>query len=416
MDGSLRQIGKGSLHVLLGGMLAASFALLAFSFFASFEQARADGGGTSLWGLTFLGILVVIVVTTITTTPPVRPLEVAAARYLLVLDLPEIQAPRSWSSRWRGALWLALNVLVGGIVLLALLVLVPIGVGLALFPFGSTSALDIPTLPTVQVHSGLEAWWVAALSPVPIVVAVVLTAFATVALRRTAPSLLGPTDADRLVSAGLRELKLAQDNQLARDIHDSVGHALTAIGIQAEAGARVLDHNPDFARSALTAIQHSSATALAELDNVLGLLRGQPAVEPNRRLFEDVHAMLEHVAPDAHFTHDGGIVHVSPDIAANAFRIAQEAITNAVKYGTAPISLHISAHETIEIVCRNALPAIATRPEQARESAGGRGLAGMTERALLSGGTVEIIHDKDSWTVQAVLPADTTASLHTEPK
>lgn len=390
---------RRTVHVLLGGMLAAAFGLLAYSFATSVTASRSAYNAESMVGLGILAALVVAVGVTVALSPPVRPLEVAAARHLLGLDLPEVQAPKSWSSRRRGAVWLALNVIVGGIALLALLVFVPIGVGLGLYPFGSSTTLAIPGIPSAHVDGGIEAWWVAALSPVPIAVAIGITAIATVLLRRAGPSLLGPTDADRLALAEHRELALARGNRLAREIHDSVGHALTAIGIQAEAGERVLDRNPEFTRSALASIRKSSVDALDELDHVLGLLRGETAGTARRPLFDDLTAMVQRVAPDAHFTHDAANTAVNHHAAADAFRIAQEAMTNAVKHGRSPITLHVSVGNSIDIVCRNALTGVVDSRRR------GRGLDGMRERALVAGGTVDVDHDEGSWTVHAALPA-----------
>ncbi|WP_418608158.1 sensor histidine kinase [Georgenia sp. SUBG003] len=62
-------------------------------------------------------------------------------------------------------------------------------------------------------------------------------------------------------------------NALARDLHDSVGHALTVTSLQAAAAERALDRDPEFVRSALTAIASTGRDAAAELDRALGLLR-----------------------------------------------------------------------------------------------------------------------------------------------
>lgn len=60
---------------------------------------------------------------------------------------------------------------------------------------------------------------------------------------------------------------------MARELHDSVGHALSLVTIQAAAARRVLASDPEFAETALGAIETSARAALADLDHVLGLLR-----------------------------------------------------------------------------------------------------------------------------------------------
>ncbi|NEC10324.1 histidine kinase dimerization/phosphoacceptor domain-containing protein, partial [Streptomyces sp. SID7909] len=62
-------------------------------------------------------------------------------------------------------------------------------------------------------------------------------------------------------------------NRLARELHDSVGHALSAVTLQAGAARRVLDSDPGFVREALTAIEETTRRTVGELDAVLGLLR-----------------------------------------------------------------------------------------------------------------------------------------------
>ncbi|WP_405875654.1 histidine kinase [Streptomyces xanthophaeus] len=67
-------------------------------------------------------------------------------------------------------------------------------------------------------------------------------------------------------------------NRLARELHDSVGHALSAVTLQAAAARRVLDRDPAFVREALAAIEDTTRRTVGELDAVLGLLRdGDPA-------------------------------------------------------------------------------------------------------------------------------------------
>ena len=98
-----------------------------------------------------------------------------------------------------------------------------------------------------------------------------------------APVLLGPSPADRIAALEARERRLAERNRLARELHDSVGHALTATTLQAGAARAVFDSDPEFARRALAAIEEVGRTAMDDLDHVLGVLRDAGDTDRPRR-------------------------------------------------------------------------------------------------------------------------------------
>ncbi len=107
-----------------------------------------------------------------------------------------------------------------------------------------------------------------------------LGAAAAALFRFAAPFFLDQTAADRLATLARTADDLAHRNRLARELHDSIGHTLTASTIQAAAAGRLLDTDPDSARRAMSSIEETSRTALEDLDHVLGVLRdngGRPA-------------------------------------------------------------------------------------------------------------------------------------------
>ena len=106
--------------------------------------------------------------------------------------------------------------------------------------------------------------------PLALVPLVWVAAGAGALLARLAPVLLGPTPAERIAI-------LAERNRVARELHDSVGHALGVVSIQAAAAERVLDRDPAFAREALRHIAASARDGQRDLDHVLGLLREEPS-------------------------------------------------------------------------------------------------------------------------------------------
>ena len=92
-------------------------------------------------------------------------------------------------------------------------------------------------------------------------------------LARWAPASARPDTRGPARGRGGRAADLAERNRLARELHDSVGHALSAVTLQAGAARRVLDTDPEFVREALAAIEETTRRTVGELDAVLGVLR-----------------------------------------------------------------------------------------------------------------------------------------------
>lgn len=240
-------------------------------------------------------------------------------------------------------------------------------------------------------------------------------------LARLAPVLLGPTAADRLAAAEERAADLAVRNRLARELHDAVGHALSAVTLQAAAARRMLERDPDFVREALTAIEDTTRRTVGELDAVLGLLReGDPArpdgaTAPAPSLAADLDALLARTraAGTTVTAHQdpgpaGDWAHLPEITSREAYRIVQEGLSNALRHGAGPVDLRIlvrAGHDTgrgeLEITMTN--PPAAPEGREPRTT-GGRGLRGSAERAALLGGSVEAGPHGDRWRLRAVLP------------
>ena len=124
-------------------------------------------------------------------------------------------------------------------------------------------------------------------------------------LRWLAPRLLGPSTAERLALAEERELQLAERNRVAHELHDSIGHTLTAATIQAAVAGEVLASDPAAARAAMRSIEESTRAALEDLDYVLGVLREErPGAVPSRTL-SDLPALIDRLR------HAGAVVEVN---------------------------------------------------------------------------------------------------------
>ena len=106
---------------------------------------------------------------------------------------------------------------------------------------------------------------------VPIgVVLLIATAYAVAGLGALAalmaPVLLGPSPTERMAALQAEAQRLAEGNRIARELHDTIGHALTATTLQASAARELFDSDPAFARRALEAIERVGRDAMNDLD------------------------------------------------------------------------------------------------------------------------------------------------------
>lgn len=223
-----------------------------------------------------------------------------------------------------------------------------------------------------------------------------------------APALLGLAVRWR-TSARTREfdqVRLREREQLARELHDTVAHHVSAIAIQAQAGSVIADSRPDAAVAALRAIEVEATRALTEMRDMVGALReGQPADLVPQLGVADIWQLAGTtgdsplVAVDV--SGDVGDLRLSVD--ATLYRLAQEAITNAVRHArhATRIDVRIAVvDDRVRLtVVDDGDPTSIGRPSP------GYGIVGMTERATLLGGTLEAGPRPDrGWTVTAVLP------------
>src|SRR5680860_334543 len=194
------------------------------------------------------------------------------------------------------------------------------------------------------------------------------------------------------------QVKLLEREQLARELHDTVAHHVSAIAIQAQAGRTLAASSPNAAVDALEVIEEEASRTLAEMRTMVGALRQgeEPDLAPQRGV-----ADIERVAhsagdrPRVDVELSGDLDDLPPSVEAAIYRLAQESITNAVRH---------ARHVTRINVCVAGDPS----PFGAGSSAG-YGLVGMTERAKLLGGTLEAGPSPDrGWTITAVLPRNGT--------
>ncbi|MFH0244912.1 hybrid sensor histidine kinase/response regulator transcription factor [Streptomyces sp. HK10] len=168
-----------------------------------------------------------------------------------------------------------------------------------------------------------------------------------------APTLLGPAPADRLAAAEARAAALAARNRIARELHDSVGHALSAVALQAGAARTALGSDPEFVRRALTAIEETARHTTGGLDAVLGMLRedgGTPSRAPAGPTLAGLDGLLERTrasgTPVTLATGPGSwreTPGLLPEaVSREAYRILQEGLANALRHaGRAPVTVSL---------------------------------------------------------------------------
>jgi signal transduction histidine kinase len=192
--------------------------------------------------------------------------------------------------------------------------------------------------------------------------------------------------------------------RIARELHDIVSHAVSLIAVQADAAEAALDHDPDLARRPLETVRASAREALDEMRRLLGVLRADgagPEREPLPGL-ADVAALAEDAGATLAVEGEPRRLPQSADLA--AFRIVQEALTNARKHAPgAPVSVLLRWRpDALEIDVRDRGPGPSGEP-----SADAHGLLGMRERVRLHGGELRAgAAEGGGFEVHAVLPLE----------
>jgi signal transduction histidine kinase len=191
----------------------------------------------------------------------------------------------------------------------------------------------------------------------------------------------------------VEELRLARAEErlrLSREVHDVVSHSLSAIAVQAGVARLVLAEQPGQAGAALSAIETASRSALDELRKLLRQIRDpEDADEAATPTLSDLPALigkLRRAGLDVSYHSTGQPRPYGTAVELSAYRIAQEALTNAAKHAAGArtrVEIDHGADELIVTVTDDG------SPNPARPGAsGGLGIPGMRERAELLGGTL----------------------------
>lgn len=353
-----------------------------------------------------VGFLAVVVWASL--LPSVRQVEVSTARALLEYDdaaLPDVRSPRAWTSRRRGAAWLALLAGVGLVVVAAILYLVPAGISLIAFPFTGDSTVTWPGLGRgTHTGSGLDSLWLVGPGLLALAACLAVVVAAARLLVALAPRVLGPTLVERVVIAADRERALARANTVARELHDQLGHTLTAMTVQATAAHRLMATDPGAAERALTAVEDLGRRAQGDIDSVVRALRDGAAGATHLSqepidLVGIVRALAHQSTLDVELRVPERLP-VDRDTADTARAVIREALTNATRHGTGSASLRLNA--VAQSLCIEVRNPSRRRAPAAPERAG---LAGLHERVLLADGQISAGPDGgDSWLLTVRLP------------
>src|SRR2546421_7890728 len=324
---------RRGVHLLLGAVILLPYVLLG----AVFARMLTDGASPRP-----VTLLILVATVAISTVPAflrgTRALEIAAARLLLDADLPEPAvgwpARLALETRIRAALWFAVHLCAGAVVAAILLIAVPMALVFLAHQVGLAPSLTGLRVGPFDEH---DTWWWSVIGLVLLVVTGYAVAGLGALAALMAPVLLGPSQTERIAVLEAASRRLAERNRIARDLHDSVGHALTTTTLQAAAAGAVFDTDPAFARRALQAIEEVGRAAMDDLDHVLRVLRErdrepdhrpQPTLVDLDRLCDDARANGVDVALEV----AGSVAEVPAVVSRAGDRIVQEGLTNAGRH------------------------------------------------------------------------------------
>jgi signal transduction histidine kinase len=204
------------------------------------------------------------------------------------------------------------------------------------------------------------------------------------------------------------QVRLREREQLARELHDTVAHHVSAMVIRAQAGRVVATTDPGAALDALRVIEDEGSRTLHEMRMMVGALRDRENADlaPQNGIadIERLAGSLDH-GPQVQVRLTGDVGALSPVVGAATYRIAQESVTNALRHARNATRIDVQVDggdDAVRLTVRDD-----GEPVHASSVAPGYGLVGMTERAALLGGTLAAGPGPDhGWVVDAVLPRE----------
>ena len=214
----------------------------------------------------------------------------------------------------------------------------------------------------------------------------------------------------------LRVAAAEERRHVARELHDVIAHAVSVMVIQAGAARQVLRTSPDQAETSLLAVESTGREAMTELRRFLGALNddGEAAGLAPQPGIGELPILLDRVREaglPATLEVDGSPRSIPPSLDVTAYRIVQEALTNALRYARRAATLVRLSWEPDQL----RLEILDDGPVSGVGEGSGRGLVGMSERAALVGGRLEAgPRVGGGYAVRAWLPLDPGPSVEAE--
>ncbi len=211
----------------------------------------------------------------------------------------------------------------------------------------------------------------------------------------------------------------AERARIAREMHDIVSHNLTVMIALADGARYALDASPGQASGAIERVSVTGRQALMEMRRLLGMLRGEPTVEPfapqpTLERLDELIARVDAAGIPVTVDVEGNLPELAPGVQLAVFRVAQEALTNTLKHAARPTSARLQLHcngGQVELEVTNTGRRGASASPAARPLASdGRGLLGMRERAHVYDGELDVGPTEDGgWRVYLRLRPDAGA-------
>jgi signal transduction histidine kinase len=173
--------------------------------------------------------------------------------------------------------------------------------------------------------------------------------------------------------------------RIAREMHDVVAHSMSVMVVQAGGARRILERDPRRARDAAQLVAGTGREAIAELQRLLGVLHLEPGAAASLDGLDGLVERARAAGLPVALTVEGERRPLPEAVEHAAYRVVQEAITNAIKYAAAaPTEVHVSyGPQDLELHVGDRGPGAGA---PGRVGGGGHGLVGMRERVRIFGG------------------------------
>lgn len=206
------------------------------------------------------------------------------------------------------------------------------------------------------------------------------------------------------------EIRNQERVALARELHDTVAHHVSAIAVQAQAGGVVAGLRPEKAVEVLAAIESEASRTLAEMRSMVRVLREEEdaSYSPSRGVADLPALARAEARPVVEVSLDGSLAGLAGPVSAALYRLAQESLTNAVRHARNATRVGIDVRRDGDVVRLRVTDDGFTDPAATPEP--GFGLMGMAERADLLGGSLCAgPGPHGGWVVEATLPVGAPA-------